>query len=195
MESNSEQWKKTFDEAYEVSSMGRVRSLDRFVNCGPKSGGGVKFSSGKILKPFISKSTGYLQIALSGKKRANVHRLVALAFCGGFSEEKDVNHKDGVKTNNKASNLEWVSRSENVKHGFFVLNRKPTMIGNFGKLNPASKKISMSLPNGSLIDVFDCGLDAVRKYMFLTSAGISRCCNKKIKNHKGYVFAFVDEKP
>lgn len=58
-----------------------------------------------------------------------IHRLVAHAFCEGFSEIRNtVNHIDGNKFNNKASNLEWVSQSENNKHAYTALSR-PVNIG------------------------------------------------------------------
>lgn len=47
-----------------------------------------------------------------------IHRLVAKYFCDGYAEGLVVNHKDGNKTNNHYTNLEWVTQSENVKHAF-----------------------------------------------------------------------------
>jgi len=65
---------------------------------------------------------GYVQVGLLGddgiKKNVYVHRLVALVFCDGFSEDKHVNHIDGDKSNNNAWNLEWVTRSENMIHAW-----------------------------------------------------------------------------
>lgn len=57
-----------------------------------------------------------------------VHRLVAMAFCNGYFDKADVNHKDGNKSNNISSNLEWCTRSENQIHSIKVLRNK---IGNF----------------------------------------------------------------
>lgn len=55
----------------------------------------------------------------------SVHRLVAEAFCDGKSDERqDVNHIDGNKANNRADNLEWVTRSENMLHSVHVLGNK-----------------------------------------------------------------------
>ena len=63
---------------------------------------------------------GYRRVILyvPVKKRYFVHRLVAYHFVSGYSDEKVVNHKNGNKTDNRAENLEWVSRSENDLHAF-----------------------------------------------------------------------------
>ena len=50
------------------------------------------------------------------RQSIKIHRLIALAYCPNPNGHKEVNHKDGNKLNNHASNLEWVSRSENLRH-------------------------------------------------------------------------------
>lgn len=91
-----------YEGIYKVSSEGEVARI----------GGG-------ILKSFVNGS-GYLQLCLckgGQQKNHRVHRLVAENFIGEPElEDSQVNHIDGVKTNNSLSNLEWVSRSENLKH-------------------------------------------------------------------------------
>lgn len=107
---------------YEVSSLGRVRSLDRYVN---HPGGGKKLCAGKMLSICIN-SSGYgvimLRNGISGRT-VSVHRLVAKAFADGYFDGADVNHIDGDKMNNVATNLEWVSRSENITHAYQTLKR------------------------------------------------------------------------
>lgn len=81
-------------------------------------------------------NTGYLQVGLyldSKVKRHSVHRLVALAFIDNPNLLKEVNHKDGDRINNCASNLEWVSRSDNALHSTRVLCK------NRGEENTLSK--------------------------------------------------------
>ena len=191
MGSNSEQWKQTTDRWYEVSNLGNVRSISRKVQCGPMTASGTRMVGGSLLKPFISKSTGYLQVNLSNRKRVNVHRLVAEAFCDGHFDGAYVNHKNGIRTDNRAENLEWCTQSENNAHAFRELGRKSPTTGKFSKEHPVSKPISMqSLATGE-IENFDCALDAVRKYPQLDSASISRCCNGKYKSHKGFAFTFA----
>ncbi|MEP6587158.1 MAG: HNH endonuclease signature motif containing protein [Polaromonas sp.] len=144
-----------------------------------------------MLKPFISVSTGYLQVVFADRKKHSVHRLVAHAFCENYKPGAIVNHKNGIKTDNRASNLEWVTHAENNQHAYVSLGRKGSGAGKFGAAHQTSKAIVMtSIANGSK-EFFGCALDAVRKYPVLDSGGISRCCSGKIKSHKGYKFEFA----
>ena len=59
------------------------------------------------------------------------HKQVALVFCPGWKEGLQVNHKDGNKQNNRATNLEWVTASENIRHGCYVLGRQVKPVGLF----------------------------------------------------------------
>lgn len=111
-----EEWKCVvdFEGWYDVSNMGRVRSLDRICY-------GVNLPrrcDGKVLRPRINK-VGYPQVALfrNGKgKTINVHRLVAIAFVPNPTDLPFVNHIDGVKSNSRFDNLEWVDDRANKQH-------------------------------------------------------------------------------
>lgn len=72
-----------------------------------------------LMKPYIRAGYPSVQLCCCGKKKNFlVHRLVAEAFYGPIVEGKVVNHKDGLKTNNRVSNIEVVSPSENTKHAY-----------------------------------------------------------------------------
>lgn len=125
----NEEWRGIKDfPAYEVSNLGRVRSKDRAITQFGHKEHYTRIMRGKILKVGMLNS-GYMAVWLckNGKKTAvTVHRLVAAAFLSG--KGNDVNHIDGNKCNNQVCNLEWVTRSENIKHSYQILKRvKPHM--------------------------------------------------------------------
>ena len=118
----SERWKPVngYEGIYEVSSHGRVRSLDRTVT---RSDGKVHRLKGKVLSVRLDKY-GYQIVDLynHGKQqKRKVHSLVAEAFIGTRPEGTEVCHNDGRKTNNHVDNLSYGTRSENmldrVRHG------------------------------------------------------------------------------
>ena len=114
-----EVWKdiKGFKGYYQVSNLGRVKSLDRIITT---ANGVVQKYKGTLLST-SDNGKGYKIVGLNknGKrKRFKVHRLVAIAFLDNSENKPQVNHIDGVRDNNKLENLEWVTGSENVQHAF-----------------------------------------------------------------------------
>jgi hypothetical protein len=102
---NRKDWRETAEApGYAVTSDGEVKRL----------------KTGNILSPSMNNS-GYLTINVGPKNYRSgksVHRMVARAFVDGYAPGLDVNHINGVKTDNRAENLEWCSRSRNIKHSF-----------------------------------------------------------------------------
>lgn len=111
-----EQWKDIdgYEGYYQISNLGRVKSLERKVV--------GYYGADRTLKERIKslqKSDGYLTVSLSknGKnKRYKIHRLLAKAFIPNPENKKCINHKNGIKTDNRIENLEWVTRKENLQH-------------------------------------------------------------------------------
>lgn len=131
-----EEWKDVtgYEGYYEVSNLGRVRSLDRDTEIRQ----GVFIThKGRILKSKENKF-GYPTVALSVKgavKYKFVHRLVAGSFISPHLEGFQVNHIDGNKRNNRFDNLEWCTPSENIQHAFDTKLRE----GYKGEKHPSSK--------------------------------------------------------
>jgi hypothetical protein len=112
-----EEWRDVvgYEGYYQVSNLGRVRSVDRRII---DSFGNERFYKGKPLKPSL-KSTGYYSVALckdGNKDTAAIHRLVATAFLESDSNHTYIDHIDGDRTNNKLSNLRWCTQKENLKY-------------------------------------------------------------------------------
>jgi hypothetical protein len=113
---------------YSVSNLGRVKSLSREKE---QRNGKIILIKGRILKQSINRF-GYLQLAFikSGKlKSFRVNRLVSYYFIENKYNLKQVNHIDGIKTNNKLENLEWVSNMENSCHRFLNTKKASKFIG------------------------------------------------------------------
>lgn len=128
----TEIWKsvKGYEELYEVSNLGNVRSLDRVIK---SRHNGTTIRKGRVLIPFYEEKKGYYQVRLSknGKNKTfRIHRLVALAFLENPFNCTDVNHKDEVKTNNKVDNLEWCTRKYNNNYGTKRERTRKSMMGN-----------------------------------------------------------------
>ena len=104
-----------YEGLYSISSLGRVKSFDRVLIT---RGGGTYVKKGRILKGAFT-TKGYMFVTLAVNKRNkihSIHRMVAAAFIENPQKLPQVNHKDGVKTNNKADNLEWCDNNYNQRH-------------------------------------------------------------------------------
>jgi hypothetical protein len=110
-------WKdiKGYEGHYQVSNLGRVKSLDRVII----TKNGNRKINGRILK--LQNSNGYRKVQFTHKGRYFlVHRLVASTFIDNSYDLKQVNHKNLKRDDNRVDNLEWVSASENVLHGHYT---------------------------------------------------------------------------
>jgi hypothetical protein len=135
----SEEWQDIngWQGLYAVSNLGRVKSYDREMAA--HLTGTAYIHKGRVLT--LKKTGNYLGVSLfhdGAGRRFYIHRLVAQAFICNPSNLPEVNHKDGNTFNNYASNLEWVTRSENAQHAWetgLMKSPKPPC----GELQHASK--------------------------------------------------------
>lgn len=171
------------DARYEVTHDGKVLSW-------ADSHGG-RATTPRLLKQHVTNS-GYVQVRLpvAGKfKWVSVARLMLQAFTGEVGEQ--VNHKNGVRTDNRLENLEWVTRSENMLHSYRVLGRQHPRPhkGKFGALNWHSKPVAQFDLSGRLVRTWDALQTAARAGF--SAGNISAVCRGLRSSHKGFVWKYV----
>ena len=177
---------------YAVSSCGSVKSFDREVTQISRHGTPMtRVYRGRILKQQVNKH-GYMQVTLNnryvGKRTFNVHTLVAKMFVDGYAEGLEVNHKDGVKTHNWYSNLEWVTSQQNSKHAF------ETGLANvpFGRESNACKGWVEAVDlAGNIVATF--AGEAQCRSLGFTPAGVSSVLTGRQNKHRNLYFRWKED--
>lgn len=167
-------------ENYEVSDSGEVRCVKYFDH-----GNAAKYKLPFYLKPRKDKD-GYLRYALFKNSKAKhifAHRLVAEAFIENPFNKQQINHKNGIKNDNRVENLEWSTASENIRHRIDVLHVSL-------KNNRRSKQVTQFSANGEIIAVFPSAKEASRQTGF-SQGHISECCRGEFSQYKGYVWKYT----
>nr|DAK61906.1 MAG TPA: homing endonuclease [Caudoviricetes sp.]DAM24317.1 MAG TPA: homing endonuclease [Caudoviricetes sp.] len=183
-------WKdiKGYEGLYQVSNLGRVKSLSIYR----KNSVCEYYSKEKILKPLKDKG-GYLNVRLWKNKKGKtikIHRLVACNFLENTENKRDVNHINGIKTDNRVSNLEWATRSENIQHAFKNNLNKPHSSSEKQKKIVRERlghKIKCTNNNKIYVSIREAGRE-----LDLTPSSIIKVLNKKIKQTKGYSFEYIE---
>lgn len=164
MDKLQEEWRDIagFEGLYQISNLGRVRSLSR--------------QKARILKPM--RSGEYLGVFLSNRgkpKRKYIQRLVAEAFMPTENSKLEVHHIDGDKHNNIVSNLVWNTRSENRAYPYRVGLCKPTEPTN-------SKKVIITFADGK--EIICKSITSAANILMVSYRTISRHCNDKLKTKR-----------
>ena len=160
---------KGFENIYEVSDQGRVKSL--------------KFGKERILKPGRTPK-GYLFVILcknGEKKTCGVHRLVSQTFIPNPDNLTEVNHKDEDKENNSVQNLEWCDRKYNINYG----TRNQRMA------EKKSKPVLQYTKSGEFVKEWKSATD-VKRNLNYSHSNISECCNGKHKSAYNFIWKYKD---
>lgn len=184
-------WKdiEGYEGLYKVSNLGNVLSL----NFGARN----RILSGiqRTLKGARS-SSGYYHVQLYKNGTVStklIHILVASAFIPNPNNKLEVNHKDGNKANNAASNLEWATRKENLEHAYNTgLKRRGPRRGFLGRLNPLSKPVYQFDKNNVLIKKWDSSYDAYKGTGYKQDC-IRSCAGGYMKTYKGYIWKYTEQ--
>lgn len=161
--------KKDYEGLYQVSNLGRAKSLDRYVK---GKGHSLQFKKGRILKPMKDKN-GYLTVKL-GNRTFILHRLVAETFLPNPNNYKEVNHKDENKTNNVVSNLEWCDRKYNVNYGT--------------RTEKCSKKVYQYTLDGKFVKEWKSTRECDRNGF--NHGAVAACCRGELKKYKNFLWKY-----
>ena len=209
MEENNEIWKPVvgWEDQYMVSSLGRVKSLERVV----KFGRATRVIKEKILTQYKPGTCEYFQVNLSKNGKQNwvvVHRLVATHFLPNPDNLPCINHKDEKKDNNMIwvnedgsidydkSNLEWCTHSYNNSYNGLKLRQAQTLREGYKNnkytMNHYKKPILQFSKDGYLVNKWDSAKDAER-ILGVDGPGIGHCCKGKVKTAGGYIWKYYDK--
>lgn len=186
----NEVWKDIvgYEGLYQVSNLGRVKSLKRKVYAGRNR---MRWQYERILSNNKTNGNGYIVVSLnkeSKSKNKYVHRLVAEAFLENTNNYKYINHKDQNTFNNNVNNLEFCTAQYNSTYRDAHIKRGLKFRNNLVN----SKKVYQLDENENIIKEFPSMAEASRE-LGTNHTSIYACLNGKQKHAFGYKWKYADE--
>lgn len=196
MNMEQEIWKSIdgFGGTFEASTLGRIRSIERIVIY--KNGRKHKYPSCILSSTIAPNGYRIVNLAFSGDcKSSSVHRLIAKTFIPNPENKYTVNHINGIKTDNRLVNLEWMTQSENQYHalslGLWTSTKGRKNLGVTGKNHGASRRVRQSDLFGNEIKIWDSISEAERG-VGISHSCIIGCCKKQRNTSKGFKWEYVN---
>lgn len=202
MEQNNtkETWKDIdgYEGLYQVSDIGRIKALPRH-----RRAGNISYVQKEHMMTQFTNTSGYKYVRLnigSDKRMFFVHRLVAGAFVENPLSLPEVNHKNEIKTDNNAGNLEWCTRCYNETYGtkreriqrtkeilnsdYYALMKK-----NLNHSYGAEKPVLCYMPDGTFVTRYS-SISIAAQTIGDCSSHIAACCKGRRKSVRGYIWKY-----
>lgn len=157
MQSTQEIWKSIsgYEGHYEVSNLGNIRTLERVYYSGEYKNIKKTVSAGPLFVKTDKDGYRYTKLTKDGNRSwKRLNRLVCATFKDNPDNKPYVNHKNGIKWDDRSDNLEWCTASENMLHSFRELSRKP-VINMAGKPAVNRRRVTQLTLSGSLVKTYE----------------------------------------
>lgn len=200
---DGERWKDVIglDGMYQISDKSRFRRLARiYVDVN----GRQQNLRAKILRTWICRSTGYKMIQFGYKcvtYKNTTHRLLGIHFIQNPENKPEINHKNGLRWDDRLENLEWATSSEQKLHAYRVLKRKPPTpysknpalkVNRQGSNSKKAIKVKqLDLLTGVVLKVHDAIVCALTSGDAKCKSAVTKCCKGKIKFHNNYKWEYA----
>ncbi len=190
-----EEWRdiKGYEGFYQVSNLGRVKSLERTFYSGENY---------QIEKTYPEKqitiqrySTGYCYVVLcvdAVAKKFKVHRLVAMAFIPNPDGKPCIDHINTVRDDNRVENLRWVDNIQNQRNPLTCAARSRSIMGDNNPMKKRCRPVLQIVPDTGEVVAEYSGVKEAARQLGYDSGNISRCCNRKYDKCHGFIFRFKD---